>query len=752
VHQAQGGTFKHVVLVRPFSIDKALHAKIGSHYIVAVSRHTDTFTYATVDIKDTDVYASTIGKQVVVDDILAANGAHDLRVDRYYNQCVWLDKAGYSTDPPPVHAVDNPLEVIQNYYDEVFPQIRNYDNLYNDHELEYNDLEFAIPDCKLTPSKAFRGVKTSPLEGLARLPKLKTAQPWDRPSTQRQLLTAVLKRNCNAPNNAMPRSVDDFHTRIWPRFKEAYCVPQTEALLRDFREQPVYLNPNDLSDFVNDLKEAKLSSLERPVSNGYSISNTLSADEISMYDLMIKRDPKNVLDATKDTVYQALQVIAASNPRVNAYFGGMFRELFRRFRSVLKPNVYCHLRKSISSLEEHLNQFLDKDKDYFKLEIDESKFDKSQLEFIFAIEQMFWEMFGLNSESAQIWAEGHSSTTLRSWLHGFTVQILFQRKSGDVTTCFGNTIINMMALADCFELTDAAALYFVGDDSFLYLLYATTTEQECMDLMYGWNFEAKVIQNKGVYFCSCFIVHDGYKFRVLPDPLKRIERLSKPVPLSNVGFLNEMWTSFKDLMHNYRNAAAVSALCEHVRLRYKTASTLPLVAGAFVAIMDSYDTFESLSYPIEDLHSMGSPYVLTDPMRPRRFIVGASPCSGKTTYAAAHPGVVIDFDSLPAVRALYAKYQGELRNTISFGQALKRIASEWFRHTSTDAILLVPWTDDLTFTVKVPKDVFYSRYLQRRSTNTLGKRGHMFIDWYEKAPKSKFTSFEAMHTALLRKR
>ena len=72
------------------------------------------------------------------------------------------------------------------------------------------------------------------------------------------------------------------------------------------------------------------------------------------------------------------------------------------------------------------------------LELDISKYDKSQNEFHCAVEYEIWKRLGLNEFLAEVWKQGHRKTTLKDYIAGIKTCLWYQRKSGDVTTFIGN--------------------------------------------------------------------------------------------------------------------------------------------------------------------------------------------------------------------------------------------------------------------------------------------------------------------------
>ena len=100
------------------------------------------------------------------------------------------------------------------------------------------------------------------------------------------------------------------------------------------------------------------------------------------------------------------------------------------------------------------------------------------------------------------------------------------RKSGDVTTFIGNTIIIAACLSSMLPMERLIKGAFCGDDSILYSPKGT----DFPDLQQGanllWNFEAKLIRKRYGYFCGRYIIHHDRGCIVYYDPLKLISKLS----------------------------------------------------------------------------------------------------------------------------------------------------------------------------------------------------------------------------------
>lgn len=63
------------------------------------------------------------------------------------------------------------------------------------------------------------------------------------------------------------------------------------------------------------------------------------------------------------------------------------------------------------------------------------------------------------------WRKCHEVTTVNFRNIGIKLKVNYQRKSGDVFTFTGNTIVSMIALSNAYQLEKALVGIFGGDDS-----------------------------------------------------------------------------------------------------------------------------------------------------------------------------------------------------------------------------------------------------------------------------------------------
>nr|QWC36509.1 polyprotein [Bemisia tabaci bromo-like virus 2] len=453
----------------------------GIHTPIFALPSTTSFNFSTQLVRQFQEPVPTPARARVADLATSVLGA-DYPTDRSSHSLIWKPVAEvhpefsnleYSVVPP--HSTDV-LCALQTAADLIFPGASTFMNLSDEYDLEHSDLTLSVHDISVDLSKSFNSVPRDIISKALYLPVLRTAQPLDRPRTQRQALVGLVKRNMNAPELSLPADYTKLSARVISKFLLTFCVPGAASKLKEYQSRPVNLTRDMVIEWAATFSDQQLRAHRDNID-----TSTLST--IASYSLMIKKEPKNKLEPMGYMEYLPLHNIVYHAREVNAIYSSVFRLLFERFQTLLRPDVYCHLRKSIASLDAHLNAHLHPRYDYDHAEVDFSKFDKSQTLFCHLVEMEFFSMLGLDSTLLDLWRAGHQTTSAMSFLNGIKAYFLFQRKTGDSTTCFGNTLISMMSLSWVFPEFNFSAAYFVGDDSifFFTLRYSQETERYIFD-------------------------------------------------------------------------------------------------------------------------------------------------------------------------------------------------------------------------------------------------------------------------------
>nr|QWC36510.1 coat protein [Bemisia tabaci bromo-like virus 2] len=113
------------------------------------------------------------------------------------------------------------------------------------------------------------------------------------------------------------------------------------------------------------------------------------------------------------------------------------------------------------------------------------------------------------------------------------------------------------------------------------------------DLGYVFNLEAKLILQDHAYFCSSFLVRTPLRYVCVPDPVKRLERLGRPVPISD-STLRERFTSLADLCKPLNDYSVFAPLSESVARRYNLNFDLEFLFLALHRVSTHYKDFKTL--------------------------------------------------------------------------------------------------------------------------------------------------------------
>lgn len=238
-----------------------------------------------------------------------------------------------------------------------------------------------------------------------------------------------------------------------------------------------------------------------------------------------------------------------------------------------------------------------------KLEVDISKYDKSQGELLLLAELEIYRMLGVPMDILDNHA--HRNTTIVDRLNDIKWEIDLQRKSGNATTYIGNTLVLMLVLASLFDLTKAEMVLVSGDDSLIIAHHPIPERSnECATIF---NLESKFLRFKSTYFCSKFLIAACDRIYMVPDPLKlgRLIKLGRR-DLVNTQHVEEYRRSLVDLLGVYSIVVIDGPLQQAMDERYGRGNTC---VGELLFI-NSEDNFSSL------YNTFAGMRILTDPSLP----------------------------------------------------------------------------------------------------------------------------------------
>nr|ASC60202.1 RNA polymerase [Piper chlorosis virus] len=441
---------------------------------------------------------------------------------------------------------------MQFYYDKLLPGNSTILNGYDAVTMNLRDNNLNVKDCVIDFSKSV----IIPKEREFFTPVLRTAAEKPRTPGLLENLIAMIKRNFNSPDLTGVIDIEDTAELVVDKFYSAYIIDEFSG----------GVTPAQTSDAFHRWVAKQETSTIGQLAN----FDFVDLPPVDQYKHMIKAQPKQKLDLSAQDEYAALQTIVYHPKEINAIFGPLFSELTRLLLERIDSSKFLfYTRKTPGQIEEFFSD-LDSDVAMEVLELDISKYDKSQNEFHCAVEYLIWERLGLNGFLEEVWKQGHRKTSLKDYTAGIKTCLWYQRKSGDVTTFIGNTIIIAACLASMVPMDKVIKAAFCGDDSILYIPKGI----ELPDIQTGanlmWNFEAKLFRKKYGYFCGRYIIHHDRGAIVYYDPLKLISKLGCK-HIKDWEHLGEFRISLCDVSNTLNNCAYFGQLNDAIAEVHKTA-------------------------------------------------------------------------------------------------------------------------------------------------------------------------------------
>lgn len=433
--------------------------------------------------------------------------------------------------------------------------------------------ELNVEPCRLVLSKA------DPVPALEKLRKKQFLTPVLRTACERpripgllENMLAMIKRNFNSPELCGEIDIESLSCKVVDSFVSSYISSDFLSVFNSYRENKAdcYISSHEnFSDWLAKQTPDTVGQLAN-----YDFVGIPSVNE---YKHMIKTQPKLKSDTSIQNEYPALQTIVYHSKKINAIFGPIFKELTRRLLNCIDGRRFMiYTRKKPEEIQEFFSTITDlTPKDI--LELDISKYDKSQGEFHFAVEMKIWESLGLDSYLSSLWACGHKRTVLKDYIAGIKTVLYYQRKSGDVTTFIGNTVIIAACVADLLPMNKCLKAAFCGDDSLVLMEKGGDYSMIQQEANLVWNFEAKLfIKKRHAYFCGKYVVFHDNGCVVFPDPLKLVGKLGIKA-LTSWEHCEEFRTSLCDVAKPFSSCEYFSLLDEAIQESFPNAG-----GGCFV--------------------------------------------------------------------------------------------------------------------------------------------------------------------------
>lgn len=481
-------------------------------------------------------------------ELLTRNGMNPLP------NCQFESSKFSTADYIPVHHVPHVFSVCtaQTFITSFFGPCAFTDQSFDGWDVRNSDLNIEVGEVSFSPVGCVQLGKTFD----TMRPILRTPMPHIRDYNTRELMLALEKRNRNVPSMNGVVDIEVSSSEMLDSLLEECFDP---ALLRFHLAEPITISSNSVGEWLGGQPLSV-----RPMIVPDFALHCLALNE---YNFSIKRKPKPNLTVDATASYLALQTIVYHEKSINAMFCSIFREIKKRVTSSLLPHVKIFCDMSSEDFEEVLQRDIPPSKlsaACDKLEIDISKYDKSQRELALEFECKLMLRFGVAPDIVELWFNAHVLTRVYDKTTKLKALVSYQRKSGDASTFIGNTLFLMAVVCDLIPVSQLELALFSGDDS---LLYGHSLSQFKNAQHFGlkFNLEIKFFEFEKSYFCSKFllIVNDHWTFT--PDPLKFITKLGRH-DLVNPLHVEEYRISFVDTVKNYKDyaicVAVADALCE----------------------------------------------------------------------------------------------------------------------------------------------------------------------------------------------
>lgn len=632
VNEAQGLTAKHVICVRT-QVKPLRLFDDRAFAIVAISRHTEKFEYYTVaDDAITKLIRSA--KLIPSDELERWNLTRRLGSVGYVEGFGYFDrkvKAGVYEDaltgvPHHTHAhlryvevtepianVVEPLKVVpkpdrdigylQVWYDDKLPGAGEIDYTYDQEIVEHSNICLSLDSVTVVPTD---GVYMRKKYDRMR-PKLRTLMGAPRVASQRESVLGALKRNLNAPKLTSD-SIDPVYLgkKLFRNFVRSVVPDENMSAFEGFVEDTVRVSPELLDEWLEKQPPAvrKNTVSEEP----YHLRRT------NVFNFMIKSAVKPALEISAVNKYASVQTIAYLPKHINALFCPVMNVLSERMYAVMSKKIMIMTGMSNEEFECELNKRVDVSVfgKLWQVENDMSKYDKAQGEALLVFEALLFTALGMDPEDVEVWVNSHRESIVRDRRNGVRFSTKFQRKSGDASTFFGNTMVLLAVLVACYNIDDVELLLAAGDDSVIFFREGIVVRDD-PSLMVAdlFNLECKLLDKyEHPYFCSKFVVIVDNWIHLVPDLLKFVTKLGRR-DLVNAAHVEEYRVSCLDSMKGLFNEDIIPYLNECLNERY----------GGFIGdatkVIRVINTYVSDSALFASLYVSEGLQLCEDPSRPK---------------------------------------------------------------------------------------------------------------------------------------
>nr|DAZ92374.1 TPA_asm: P2 protein [Pecan associated jivivirus 1] len=489
-----------------------------------------------------------------------------------------------SDNPYVPNVIPDPKVALQHVYDEAFPgnstaQLQNVAELKKVKDVNINTEFYG----KIEPNKDIVAH-----ERLHEDAPIRTAA---LPVSNTPLLDAILasaKRNFNPPDIQLQNDPWEYARYLAHKFMDWAFVPNfRDTIGKSYKKDPLSFNVQDYIEWLSTRDGNYRSALEA------ECPEDMVELGLEKYDTIIKKRIKPKLSVTAQYELSQPQVIVSLSKKDTALFTSLFRKIFERFDNALRPEIKSAGRLSDDQISIWLTQNAHLIKSLRAIELDSSKYDKSQGLLARMIEAIVMQDLGLDPGVSQIFSDSHVGKVSSRSL-GLMFVSAYQMKSGAPQTMLGNLIYNMVSAMESVGSDKIRLMIAKGDDNVLWVSQDVDPDTATSRMSALFNLEAKLIYNNVLYFSSGYIVPLEDRVWFVPDPVKMVELLGEMG--ANKDVVAERFVSFRDRVRSLtRETALVPVLQRLVRARLGVPDLdVVMCVDALAAVAGDFKQFQDI--------------------------------------------------------------------------------------------------------------------------------------------------------------
>lgn len=544
VHESEGKTYKNVAVVRLVMQDNSIYTS-EPHIIVSLSRHRERLHYYSMIEGDSIWDLITKGEKIEAErytsldsnlkpiKVYSTTAIKSERVKQKFKNvesfdcsevCSFISQSccyNVSYEPNLYYEIvkvgepknsnleyDVSITEVQMTIDAIFERV-------DDEAIEALTMENIFPLEKEFRVDFVKLMRYKPRTSEMCTPVLKTPQPKKFSGSLGETIFSIRKRNLNPPIIHYARD-PTLINEVADTFMETYI------------DESKLVNAMGVNNYENDYYFrdwwARRNTAQRAALNAAKLRHA----DAARYKSHVKPDLKPKLDNSHNRELIAGQVLTAHSPITTAKYSGVAKCFTQILKLSLRTKWIINDGLSDVMLSGHINKVLTDVDEFIPHEVDFSKFDKSQEEFILRVTLEIMRRMGVPKWFIEEWFDSHTTNTLVFSGLGISVDTKFQRRSGDVLTFLGNTLVAMVVLGYTHDYNKAYGGVFGGDDSLVFLHKDNPITDQSDQIAHVFNLTAKIeFFPDAIYFSSKFLIWSEGNWYLVPDPIKHLVRLGR---------------------------------------------------------------------------------------------------------------------------------------------------------------------------------------------------------------------------------